>query len=84
MSLLRYFKKQSPSENVMQKSSRNLQAWLCLTSGVSSGQSQPWFQFSSKLLDLYVSNPNLNTCQWLSARLLYLQCVSNGDTIVLH
>ena len=24
------------------------------------------------------------TCQWFSARLHYLQCISNGDTAVLH
>ena len=26
----------------------------------------------------------LSTYQWLSARLQYLQCISNGDTAVLH
>ena len=27
---------------------------------------------------------HVTTYQWLSARLQYLQCISNGDTTVLH
>ena len=29
-------------------------------------------------------NYSLNRYQWFSARLQYLQCISNGDTEVLH